>query len=446
MNSNLTSQHISQIVRQALEQGLARAEDTALLFHDLGYLRQRIEQLKACFPPGTLHGLAIKANPLLRLLEWLRPLNVGVEAATMGEVRLALHAGYPASAIVYDSPVKTREELEFALETGVHLNIDNLSELERVAGLKSRMETSGTIGIRINPQVGLGSILGSSVAGEYSKFGVPIRHKKEELRDAFRKHPWLTGVHLHVGSQGCPLELLVEGAGVLYDFACWVNEGLGCPRISIFDIGGGLPVSYSPVEDPAQMLDYVGALKKRTPALFQNSNTGSQSNLDPTSLKGRHHRGGPNWSIITEFGRWVFVNSGFTISRVEYVKKDPGIQTAMIHVGADLFLRECLNPSDWQHEYSVLDKLGNLKSGRDSTPYNLAGPLCFSGDILAKSVSLPPIEEGDYIVIHDSGGYTFSMWSRYNSRYAPRILGFEEGKFTVLKERESFDELVRFWT
>ncbi|MBE0649115.1 MAG: hypothetical protein IH596_15190 [Bacteroidales bacterium] len=139
------------------------------------------------------------------------------------------------------------------------------------------------------------------------------------------------------------------------------------------------------------------------------------------------------------------MNSGWTVSRVEYVKRDPGINTAMLHVGADLFVRECLNPSDWKHEYSVLDSRGNLKTGRDDHPYNLAGPLCFAGDVIAKHVVLPPVEEGDYIVIHDTGGYTFSMWSRYNSRQTPRILSWLDGKLMVVKERESLENLVGFW-
>jgi diaminopimelate decarboxylase len=127
------------------------------------------------------------------------------------------------------------------------------------------------------------------------------------------------------------------------------------------------------------------------------------------------------------------------------VKHDPGISTAMIHTGADLFVRECLNPKDWQHEYSVMDSSGRLKEGLSGTPWNLAGPLCFSGDILAKNVMLPEVEEGDYLIIHDTGGYTFSMWSRYNSRFAPRILAYDKRGFRVLKERENAGDLLRFW-
>ena len=117
----------------------------------------------------------------------------------------------------------------------------------------------------------------------------------------------------------------------------------------------------------------------------------------------------------------------------------------MIHAGADLFVRECLNPKDWQHEYTVLDRNGNLKTGTSPQPWNLAGPLCFSGDILAKNLILPAIEEGDFIIIHDTGGYTLSMWSRYNSRFVPRVLGYHGDRFQILKEREDMEALLRFW-
>ncbi|MEI7500994.1 MAG: diaminopimelate decarboxylase, partial [Bacteroidota bacterium] len=343
-----------------------------------------------------------------------------------GEVTLALKTGYRPDQIVFDSPVKTIADLEFALKTGIHINIDNFSELERVNKMLLNTSLSGSIGLRINPQVGIGAIQESSVAGEYSKFGVPINYNRQALEDVFLTCPWLTGVHLHVGSQGCPLMLLVEGIGVIYDFVMDINKRrleTGLTPVSIFDIGGGLPIAYHSGSKPPLMQDYVNEIAKRAPRLFDS------------------------FRLFTEFGRWTFTNAGWTVSRVEYVKRDPTINTAMLHVGADLFVRECLNPKDWQHEYSVFDREGNLKTGLDENPYNLAGPLCFSGDIIAKSVYLPAIVEGDYLVIHDSGGYTFSMWSRFNSRQTPRIIGyFNEGEhFEILKERETLDELQKFW-
>jgi len=429
---NLSPAKISLAFQNALRSGLIRKEDSAVIFYDLSFLKERLSLLKSCFPTGTLHGLAIKACPLAAVMQIAREEGCGVEAASLGEVQVSLSLGFKPGMIVYDSPVKTMEELEFALRKGIHVNLDNFSELNRVKDLlKNKVPGStSTIGIRINPQVGEGSISESSVAGEYSKFGVPLRHKRQELVNAFLENSFLSGMHLHVGSQGCSLELLTEGTGRLYDLALEVNElslrEKGYPQITTFDIGGGLPVSYFRETVPVRMEDYVAALKQRAPLLFGNQGI----------------------KLITEFGRWTYTNAGWTVSRIEYVKEDPGVNTAMIHVGADLFIRECLNPKDWSHEYTVLDSEGNVRSGSAANPWNLAGPLCFSGDILAKGVNLPPAGEGDHIVIHDTGGYTFSMWSRYNSRFAPRIIGYYNNgeSFVLLKEREGINDIIKFWT
>jgi diaminopimelate decarboxylase len=422
MKNILSQDVITATFREALRQGLVRPEDSLLMFHDLAFLEERIRNLVSLFPSSTLHGLAIKANPLTGILRHVLPLGAGVEAATSGEVRLALQCGYPPERIVYDSPVKTPEEIEFALRAGIRLNIDNFAELERIARIRETIPTNSICGIRINPQVGTGKILESSVAGEYSKFGIPFKTGIEALFDAFRKYPWLTGLHLHVGSQGCPLDLLIEGIRVLYHFMEEVNAAAGGNRIRQFDIGGGLPIAYHPGDSPPSMEDYVNRLKSEFPALFT-----------------------AHCSLVTEFGRWVYTNAGWTVSRVEYVKQDPGIHTAMIHCGADLFVRECLNPKDWSHEYTVVPgHTGGQAEGR-SYRYNLAGPLCFSGDILAKNVELPEIREGDHIIIHDTGGYTFSMWSRYNSRYTPRIFGYTKDRFILLRERETPEEVAAFW-
>jgi diaminopimelate decarboxylase len=402
-------------------------EDTVVIFYDLSFLSERIKRLRSLFPAQTLHAIAIKANPLIRILRFLRPMDVGIEAATIGEVHLALETGFEPGKIVYDSPVKTMEEIKFALKKGIHINVDNLAELGRVKTIFNNQSSVSTIGLRINPQVGIGTIAESSVAGEYSKFGVPIRYFRNELMDAFLENKWLTGLHLHVGSQGCPMELLLDGINVLYDFMIEVNErrsSAGISPVSRFDIGGGFPVSYDQKAEPPSMEEYSSAIKEKFPLLFTD-----------------------HCSLITEFGRWVHVNSGWTSSRVEYVKKDPSVSTAMIHAGADLFLRECLNPKDWHHEYTVLDRYGNLKEGKDENPYHLAGPLCFSGDILARNIVLPGVEEDDFLIIHDTGGYTLSMWSRYNSRQTPKVLGyFADGeRFVVLKEREELEDIYHFW-
>lgn len=420
MRTRLSATEIAEALRKAFQKGLLRPEDTLAIFYDLAFLEERIHILQESFPRHTIHGVATKTNPIYKILIKLREMGAGAEVASFGELKMAESAGYSPSVIVYDSPVKTVDELEYAIKKGIHINIDSLAELSRIAEIKKSVTSAGTSGIRINPQVGTGSIAESSVAGEYSKFGVPIKFRRDELLKAFDQNPWLNGVHLHVGSQGCAPQMLIDGIGILYDLVTEVNSKHP-GQINFFDIGGGLPVAYLHDHKPLSMEEYTGKLKKAFPALFTNA-----------------------FTLITEFGRWVHVNSGWTLSRIEYVKNDGGIRTAMIHAGADLFLRECLNPVDWKHEYSVTDPNGNLKDGKLS-PCHLAGPLCFSGDMLAKDVMLPGIEEGDFLIVHDSGGYTFSMWSRYNSRFTPRIIGYRDNDFEILKERETEEEMMNFW-
>lgn len=411
--------------------GLIAREDTAVIVYDLDYLAERIEEVKKCFPPHALHAIAIKANPLVKLLNRCKDLGVGAEAASLPELHIARHVFQSPEKIVFDSPVKTIEELEYALAFGCHINADSLEELGRIDGILRRQgdRPRGSIGIRINPQVGTGAILMSSVAGEYSKFGVPIRTNRERLIECFVRYQWMTGVHVHIGSQGCPVELLLDGIDVIMKFVDDVNARLGAApngrRIKMIDIGGGFPVSYHSDREPDEMARYAKQMRERHPLLFSSE-----------------------YKLVTEFGRYIHANAGWVVSRVEYVKREPGINTAMVHVGADLLLRECYRPEDWPHEMFVVDPKGTIKSGADDNPYMIAGPLCFAGDIIARGVRLPIIEPGDYIIVQDAGAYALSMWSRYNSRQVPKVIGCvrDGSEFSILKDREDISDIIDFWS
>jgi diaminopimelate decarboxylase len=416
---------VGEILLHAIrKKDLITESDSAVIFYDLSLIRQKISKLQKYFPPNTLHAAAIKANPLLNILRFLKQHRIGAEGASLPELYLAQKAGFPSNMIVFDSPIKTNEELTYALKAGVHINADSLDELERIAKLKKVIKSKSAIGIRINPQIGIGKIHMTSVAGEYSKFGVPIKEFRTELLESFVKYDWLTGVHLHIGSQGYDIEVLTNGSEIILDFVTEVNDHLKRKQINIFDIGGGMPVSYNKNVTPPSMKKYCELLRKKCPELFSN-----------------------DFKIITEFGRWIFANAGWAVSKVEYVKKTKSIDTIMIHLGADMFIRKIYNPNDWHHEISVLNSNGKLKSGRRKK-YCIAGPLCFAGDVLEREILLPKVDEGDYIVIHDTGAYTSSLWSRYNSRQFPKVIGYEDNakKFILLKERESLESIKNFWS
>ncbi len=131
---------------------------------------------------------------------------------------------------------------------------------------------------------------------------------------------------------------------------------------------------------------------------------------------------------------------------MEYIKSYGGKKTAVVHVGADLLMRRIYQPDDWYHEMSALDRDG-LPKAAEPEAYVIAGPLCFNGDIISHSVMLPRLEVGDFVLIHDTGGYTLSMWNRHTSRQIPLVLGYtgDGDDFIVLKERETLEDVYRFW-
>lgn len=429
MKARIADIEISGVLKRAIDSGIFDPGiDTSAIFYDLDFFDERVQDLIRLFPDNSLHAIAIKANPLLNILQRLSILKVGSEAASHPELQLAIDAGFSPNCIVFDSPCKTENELRYAIEKGVHINADSLDELERIDKLLKATESKSTFGIRINPQVGTGAIKSTSVAGDISKFGVPIETNRKNLIKAFHKYSWLKGVHLHIGSQGMPVDLLTKGVRKVMDLVLEINRKYdnpeGSQRISVFDMGGGLAISYRKDREALSMKDYREALENEVPELFNG-----------------------NFTIITEFGRYIHTNTAWAVSRVEYVKKETGYNIIMSHLGADFMLRECYNPQDWHHEISVLDSKGNLKDVSQTEMYFIAGPLCFAGDVIGHDIELPVVEEGDYIIIHDVGAYTLSMWSRYNSRQVPVVLGYKSGgkEFEALKLREEINEVIDFW-
>lgn len=433
--SRIPPAEASAAFARARAAGILDDEDTTALFIDLARLAARARALQEAFPAGALHAAAVKADPLPRVLERLHGWGLGLEAASAGELEAAARVA-PPERIVFDSPAKTRAELARALDLGVSINADSLSELERLAQLladparraareRDPREGGAFIGLRVNPQIGVGRFAYTSTAARVSKFGVPIEEFREALLEAYLRHAWLRGMHVHIGSQACPPEMMVAGLRLALDFALEVNRRAGAsgPRVQVFDIGGGLPVAYGAAETPLDMEAYAALLRARCPELF----TGE-------------------FRLVTEFGRYLHANSAWAASRVEYVKPGGGARTLILQVGADMLLRECYFPEHWKHEMDLLDPRGALREG-PRVSHVVAGPLCFAGDIISPSQELPEAREGDFVLIHDVGAYTFAMWSRFVSRPFPKVIGYEgpEGALTVLKPREPLERVLAFW-
>lgn len=419
--SRLSTDELAQRTAKLVRDGHLEGERSVFV-HDLDRMEERIGALHDAFPDNALHGLAVKANPVLAVLRAAVEAGAGLECASIEEVELSLAAGCAPDRIIFDSPAKTMEELSDALSRGLHLNLDNFDELRRVARwVDENGVPGGHVGIRVNPQVGTGSISMTSVAGRVSKFGVPLATRRAELLDAFETYPWLDGLHVHVGSQGCEMEQLVSAVRTIFDLRDEANGRRDIPVTQV-DIGGGLPARYTDDFEPPELLDYVEQLRAAVPEAFED-----------------------DVRLLTEFGRSIQATCGWAISRVEYVKREGDTTMAVIHLGADGLMRPVYAPDDWYHDYLVLDGDGAL-SDNGEVPITVVGPLCFGGDILTRDRKLPEPREGDLVVVRDVGAYTLSMWSRHCSRGLPTVLGWRDSGATVLKEREDPQDVVAFWS
>lgn len=391
--------------------------------HDLGLTQSKFSELKNAFPRSALHSVAIKANPVVPLLRELVKQGAGLEAASFEEVQIALRSDCPESKIVFDSPAKTLDELTQCLKLGVTINVDNFEELNRVAGLVAVHPVNSLIGIRINPLIGQGDIEITSVSGKESKFGVFIS-QEEDILSKFNEYPWLKMLHVHVGSQGYSLDLMVKGIHAVYELAETINSKLGKRQIETIDIGGGLSARYTDKDAASTPEELSAALKLSCPGLFDG-----------------------RYNMITEYGRSLLASCGCTFSRVEYVKKINQKRAAVVHFGADYMMRPVYQPAHWKHRYELFDADMQYKQKNSSHDAMLFGPLCFNGDVLDRQVDLNDVQVGDWLLARDTGAYTLSMWSRHCNRVLPPLVGYDlsAGDVRLLFRGETPEDVASFW-
>jgi len=440
---------IPRVLGEALRVGALGDDTPVALFMDMGRLAARTDELRAAFVEqlglplaATTHAFAVKACPLKAVMQQLCEAGFGAECASLEEVQWSLACGFDSSSLVFDSPCKTSSDIRFCIQHGVYFNCDNFEELERVGSLLSERGTPASaggeqllrIGLRINPQLGMGSIASTSTASKTSKFGQGLKDAHDRILAAFADYPWLNSLHAHVGSQGCEMGMLVDGARAIVDLALEVNAQAGGRRIRILDIGGGLPANYDSDSNGIGYAEYARALSAAVPQLSRLSRDGVQ--------------------VFTEFGRSMVQKAGWFASKVEYCKNAGGRRIATVHVGSNLLVRTGYLPNQWAHHVTVHESPSGAPKQAATEDWSVGGPLCFSGDMVATDRLLPAIEAGDYIVVHDAGGYTYSMYSRYNSRRAPPVYAYDSRlchdggtvpAISVVKPAETLAAVAEFW-
>ncbi|MFJ7998441.1 diaminopimelate decarboxylase [Streptomyces sp. NPDC096310] len=428
-------------VRAAVEQGLISDATPLVALLDVAGIRASATALRTAFAevtaPGTpvLHAFAVKAAPLVPVLRLLAAEGIGAEVASPGELALARAAGVRTDRTVLDSPAKTVTELREAFALGIAVNADNPQELARIDALVGSAPTgpsrtaapASPCGLRVNPQLGAGSIGALSTATATSKFGVALRDEgaRAWVVRAYLDRPWLTRLHTHSGSQGIPLDLMAHGVRTLYELAEEINAAAGRRQVDTLDIGGGLPVNFASDEETPTYAAYARLLRETVPGM----------------LDGRY-------GLVTEFGRSLLAKHGTVLSRVEYAKSAGGRPIAVTHAGAQVATRTVYAPASWPVRIAAYDAEGRPRPG-PAVAQDIAGPACFAGDLLAENRPLPLLEQGDLVAALDTGAYFFTAHYSYNSLARPGIHGFvvkagtgAEVRFATVREQQSTDEIV----
>lgn len=347
---------------------------------------------------------ACKANTNLAILSILNQEGTGIDAVSVGEVMTCLKAGIPADRIMYTGVNVSDAELKAVTDMGVMINVDSRSELERLAKINKKLPIS----FRITPGVGSGHSDKVITGKKGSKFGIP---KNDVIKTYLRAKELgfdIKGIHAHIGSGGQSVEPFMDMMDVLTDTVNELKEnGID---LEFIDMGGGIGVPYKMNEDE---MDLNELAMNVTDIITEN-----------TDIE----------TIILEPGRYIVCDSTVLLTRCVDVK-DAGVKK---YIGVDAGFNTLIRPAmyDSYHYVAIGNKFGKCSTAK----YDVAGPICESGDFLAHDRALPNPEEGDVVVIYNAGAYGFSMSSNYNSRPLCSEVLVNDGKAELIRERETVEE------
>jgi diaminopimelate decarboxylase len=417
MLNKIKSHEISEVFRKATEKNFIDEWDSAVIFYSYDILSDRLNHLKDVFPSNTFHAIAIKTNSLPGVLRFIVQNGFGLEAASFEELQLAKQAGILNSRAVFDSPVKRKIEIDFCSANfeNMILNANCIDELELIP-----KDSNFQVGLRINPLIKTGAPGMFDVSTYRSKFGAPI-DQFQNILDTCIKYPFITGLHMHSGSEISEIQNNVNAIGELKLLGDKINSYRQKnnieTRITFIDIGGGIPADYSNNPQPG-LNNYVEKIEKRCPDIFSK------------------------YKVITEFGHFIHANTSWVLSDVEYILNPSNdlSNVALIHIGADMFLRQAYSSNKKDYRLSILDSKGQIKT-KNEQKYDIAGPLCFSGDYLFFDRKLPEIQKHDKLIIQDIGANTYSLWSKHCNRDFPKIIAYslQTNYMEVIQPRKSWN-------
>lgn len=384
---------------------LCQQYGTPLYVYDAARMKRQYERLCAAFTVPSLHiHYACKALSNINILRYFKNLGAGLDTVSIEEVKLGLRAGFAPEDVLFTPNSVGLRELEEAMELGVKINIDDISVLEHFG----QEHPHQPICLRINPHIMAGGSRKISVGHIDSKFGISIYQMPHVHRIAEETGLKIEGVHMHTGSDILDAEVFLRGAEILFDVARKF-EGL-----KYIDFGSGFKVPYKE-GDVATDIEQLG---------------------ETLSARFREfcREYGRDLQLIFEPGKYLVSEAGYFLTSVNVVKQT----TSTIFAGVDSGMNHLLRPM-FYNAYHRITNISN-PSGRNRI-YTVVGYICET-DTLGANRRITEVREGDLLAFHNAGAYCFSMASNYNSRLRPAEVLLLNGEAHLIRERETFEDLL----
>ncbi len=353
---------------------------------------------------------ALKSNSNGAVIRVLGREGAGADIVSGGELFRALRAGIDPKKIVYAGVGKRRDEIEYALKVGILMfNVESGEELIAIDRAAKEMHARARIALRVNPNIDPKTHAYISTGLKENKFGIPIEEALEHYQVARGlANIDVAGVHQHIGSQITEVQPFIDA---LEKLTVFVRELRAAGMdITHLNIGGGIGITY----------------KDETPPLPKEVAAAINPMLKASGC-----------TIVLEPGRALVGNAGILVTRALY-RKDSGAKKFLI---VDAGMNDLIRPSLY-HAYHDIKPLVESSSPERET-YDVVGPICESGDFLAKDRSLPIIKPGEYLAVMGAGAYGFSMSSNYNSRPRAAEVLVRKNEYFVVRERETYSDLVK---
>ncbi len=391
----------SKLIQAASEFG------SPLYIYDANKIKYQYNRLVKSFKSvkNLQLNYAVKALSNISILKYLIDLGSGIDAVSIQEVHLALKGGINPEKIIYTPNGVSMDEIKFASELGVKINIDNLSVLEDFGNSHPEIP----ICIRINPHIMAGGNSNISVGHIDSKFGISIHQIPHLKRIVENTKIRINGVHMHTGSDILDIDVFLRAAEILFETANHFKD------LDFIDFGSGFKVPYYPGDSETNIEELGKKLSKRF-------------NLFCKSY-------GKNLTLIFEPGKFLVSEAGKFICKVNSIKQTTSTVFAQVDSGFNHFLRPMM--------YGANHHIENISNPDDTERYySIVGYICET-DTFASNRKISTISIGDLLCFNNAGAYCHTMSSNYNSRYRPAEVLYINNQLKLIRKRENFDDLIR---